>query len=63
MLKICYSRRQKEWAEEGGRKNWYVTGTRFGGQVFGPLFVGTSREVSPIHHRGDEEVAGEWSGF
>lgn len=50
MLKICYSRRQKEWEEEGGRQNWYATGMRFGGEVFGPLFVGTKREVSPIHH-------------
>ena len=43
----------------GGRQNWYATGTRFCGEVFGPLFVGASREVGPIHHRGEGEAAGE----
>jgi hypothetical protein len=37
----------------GGRQNWYATGTRFGGEVFGPLFMGARREVSPIHYRSD----------
>lgn len=52
---------------QGGKRtalvrNWYATGTRVGGGVFRPLFMGGKRRVSSIHHRRDGETAGEWSG-
>lgn len=46
-----------------GEHCWYEIGTDVFLPSSGPLFSGVGWKVSPIHHRGDGEAAGECDGL
>ena len=51
------------WWVVAARSSWYKSGTRLSCRLWRVRNARPAGLAVPIHHRGDGEAAGEWSGL